>query len=292
MTNFSEIAAKYEKNSLVQKSASAKLFDLLQIKETDAVLDVGCGTGNLTKIIAEKTRGRVVGIDASEQMIEEAKRNYSHLDLHFEVCPAERMPYTDSFDAIFCNSTFQWFKNPEPALKSCFGALRPHGKIGIQAPARNIYSPNFIEALAKVRRDPRLVEPLTSFQSPWLFLETPEEYKMLFERSGFEVLHARIDRVVSTHTPEEVFKIFDSGASAGYLNPACYRLPMSSDYAGTFREVVKESFQRQATAAGQVDLVFFRVYLLARKPKRRAHHRRQTDADGVRIADAKRSLER
>ncbi|MBS1214859.1 MAG: hypothetical protein H6R26_3476, partial [Proteobacteria bacterium] len=41
MTNFSEIAAKYEKNSLVQKSASDQLFDLLQIKETDAVLDVG-----------------------------------------------------------------------------------------------------------------------------------------------------------------------------------------------------------------------------------------------------------
>jgi protein-L-isoaspartate O-methyltransferase len=81
MTNFSEIAAKYEKNSLVQKSASDKLFDLLQIKENDAVLDVGCGTGNLTKIIAEKTRGRVIGIDASEQMIEEAKRNYSHLDI-------------------------------------------------------------------------------------------------------------------------------------------------------------------------------------------------------------------
>ena len=265
MSNFSEIAAKYEKNSLVQKSASDKLFDLLQIKETDAVLDVGCGTGNLTKIIAEKTRGRVVGIDASEQMIEEAKRNYSHLDIRFEVCPAERMPYMDSFDVIFCNSTFQWFKNPEPALKSCFGALRHHGKMGLQAPARHIYSPNFIAAIDQVKIDPRLMEQFASFQAPWLFLETPEEYMMLFERSGFEVLHARIDRVVSTHTPEEVFKIFDSGASAGYLNPEFYRLPISSDYADTFREVVKESFERQATADGQVDLVFFRVYLLVRK---------------------------
>jgi hypothetical protein len=88
---------------------------------------------------------------------------------------------------------------------------------------------------------------------------------MLFERFGFEVLQARMDRVVSTHTPEEVFKIFDSGASAGYLNPEFYRLPMSSDYAGTFREVVKESFEQQANANGQVDLVFFRVYLLATK---------------------------
>ena len=265
MTNFSEIAVKYEKDSLVQKPASDQLFDLLQIKETDDVLDIGCGTGNLTKRIVDKTRGRVVGIDASERMIEEAKRNYSHLGIRFEVFPVEHMPYIDSFDVIFCNSTFQWFKNPKPALKSCYRALRQNGRVGIQAPARNIYSPNFIEAVENVRVDLRLMEQFTSFQAPWLFLETPEEYKMLFERAGFEVLHSRIDRVVSSHTPEEVLTIFDSGASAGYLNPAFYRLPIAGDYADTFREVVRESFERQANVNNQVDLVFFRIYLLARK---------------------------
>ncbi|MGO9569159.1 MAG: class I SAM-dependent methyltransferase [Desulfomonilaceae bacterium] len=266
MANFSEIAVRYEKDSVVQKSASDRLFDLVEITGCDDVLDIGCGTGHLTKQIVEKTKGRVVGVDASDGMIEEARRNYSYLGLNFDVCSADRLPYADSFDVIFCNSTFQWFKKPEPVLKSCYTALRHTGKMAIQAPARNVYSPNFIEAVERVRTDPRLSEQFASFETPWLFLETPEEYKILFENAGFEVLHARIDRVVSSHTPEEIFKIFDSGASAGYLNQEFYHLPMSDDYINGFREVVREAFTGQANPDGHVDLTFFRIYLLARKP--------------------------
>ena len=265
MTNFSEIAAKYEKDSFVQKSASDRLFDLLRIMGTDDVLDIGCGTGNITRKIADQTSGKVVGIDTSERMIEETKQNGSDQGIIFEACPVEHMPYTDSFDVIFCNSAFQWFTNPEPALKSCFRTLRQNGRMGIQAPAGNIYSPNFMEAVENVRVDPRLMAQFASFQAPWLFLETPQDYRMLFEKAGFEVLHSQIDRVESTHTPEAVFRIFDSGAAAGYLNQAFYRLTMSDDYAGNFRKVVRKSFERQANANGQVDLVFFRIYLLARK---------------------------
>jgi ubiquinone/menaquinone biosynthesis C-methylase UbiE len=266
MTNFSEIAAKYERDSVVQKSASDQLFDLIEITETDDVLDVGCGTGNLTARIAGRTRGIVTGLDASEGMIEEAKRSYSHLDIRFDVCPVEHMTYADSFDVIFCNSAFQWMRRPERALKSCYGALRHNGRMGIQAPARRVYSPNFIEAVEKVRTDPRLKNQFATFQAPWFFLETPEEYELLFERAGFEVLHSRIDRVVGCHSPEEVFKIFASGASAGYLNQDFYSLPISDDYTGAFREVVRKAFEEQAKPDGQVDLVFFRIYLLARKP--------------------------
>ena len=269
MTNFSEISAKYEDTSLVQKSASDQLFDLIQIKEGDDVLDIGCGTGNLTKKIMGKTKGNVAGIDASKGMIEKAIQNYSHLGIRFDQCPIEQMTHADSFDVIFCNSTFQWFTNPEPVLQACHNALRPNGRMGIQAPARKIYSPNFIEAVEKVKYDPRLKEQFASFQAPWFFLETPEEYNVLFEKAGFEILHSRIDRVVSFHTPEEVYKIFESGASAGYLNQKFYSAPLSEAYSNTFRQIVKEAFRDQTNSDGQIDLIFFRIYLLARKLHKR-----------------------
>ncbi len=72
MTNFSVISATYEKNELVQRSAADQLFDLIDIKETEDVLDLGCGTGRLAKRIRETTRGKVVALDASEGMIKEA----------------------------------------------------------------------------------------------------------------------------------------------------------------------------------------------------------------------------
>ena len=266
MTDFSEIAADYEKNSLVQRSASDQLFDLVRIGAHEDVLDLGCGTGHLTKKIVEKTTGKVVGLDVSEGMIEEATRSYSRLGITFRTCPAEQLPCTDAFDVIFCNSAFQWFKDPGPALKSCHAALKHGGRIGIQAPARTCYSPNFIEAVRKVEQDSRLGERFASFQSPWCFLETAEEYEACFKNAGFEVRHARIDQVVSPHTPEKVFSIFDSGASAGYLNPRCYALPLSEDYFTGFRETVKQAFTEQADDHGQVALTFFRIYLLAVKP--------------------------
>ena len=151
-------------------------------------------------------------------------------------------------------------------LKSCYTALRLRGKMGIQAPARNVYSPNFIDAVETVGKDARLSEKFESFEAPWLLLETPEEYEILFQNAGFAVLHAHMERVVSSHTPEEVFKIFDSGASAGYLNQDFYHSPISDDYISGFREVVREAFTRQANPDGQVDLTFFRIYLLALKP--------------------------
>ncbi len=70
--NFSEIAKDYEKIASMQKSASEIMLNLLKIKENDDVLDLGCGTGHLTRKIRNLTEGRVVGIDPSEGMMREA----------------------------------------------------------------------------------------------------------------------------------------------------------------------------------------------------------------------------
>jgi trans-aconitate 2-methyltransferase len=267
MTDFTEISKRYEKDSLVQKSASEQLFDLLKIKPSDDVLDLGCGAGNLTKKLAEQTKGKVVGVDASEGMIAEAKKNYGGLGITFEVCPVENLNYTNSFDVIFCNSTFQWFKHPQMALKSCFNVLKAGGRMGIQAPAGKVYCPNFVLGTEKVAIDPNLSIQFAHFNSPWNFRDTSEDYTVLFEKAGFKVLHASIDKTSSYHTPDEVFKIFDSGASAGYLNPQYYSRPISDDYKAAFRRVMLESFKEQANAEGKVNLVFYRIFLVAKKPQ-------------------------
>ncbi len=257
--------AHYEKDSLVQKSAGEILFDLIDIRKNDDVLDLGCGTGHLTTKIREMTDGRVTGVDASEGMIEKAREEFGHLDIKFEACPAGEMKYAGCFDAIFCNSAFQWFKQPEQVLDVCFNALRKNGRMAIQAPARKLYSPNFISAIENVKKDARTKETFAHFDQPWFFLDTSNEYKDLFQKSGFEVLHSNIDRVESSYIPDEVFKIFDSGASAGYLNQEYFDVPITEEFVHNFETIVKESFNAQAGKDGKVDLVFFRIYLLARK---------------------------
>ena len=55
--DFSEIAKDYEELATIQKSASEILLNLLKIKENDDVLDLGCGTGHLTRKIRNLQRG-------------------------------------------------------------------------------------------------------------------------------------------------------------------------------------------------------------------------------------------
>ncbi len=264
MTDFNTISNRYEKDSLVQKSAGETLFELADIQPGDDVLDLGCGAGNLTHQIRQRTKGSIIGMDASEGMIQKAAEKYGN-EIRFIACPAEQMDFQNQFDLIFCNSTFQWFREPEHVLVKCLTALCEGGRMVIQAPARRDYSPSFLEAIDQVATDPRTRETFTTFQSPWNFLETAEDYKAIFERTGFHVRHAIIERNVSSHPPEEAFRIFDSGASAGYLNPAYYTASWPSGYADLFRKIVRDHFA-QCAKDGKTELIFHRIFLLAFKP--------------------------
>jgi len=165
---FSNIAERYVKTSVVQKSASETLFGLLDIKQSESVLDLGCGTGNLTSQMRKMSKGRIVGVDVSEGMIQEAIKKYKNEEIEFYVKSAYDLSFDNDFDVIFCNSTFQWFKNVEIALSRIYSALKPGGRIGIQAPATKNYCPNFIKAINKVINDKKTGDAFF-FQRPLEF---------------------------------------------------------------------------------------------------------------------------
>ena len=240
------------------------MFDLLAIGRHDDVLDLGCGSGHLTREIRSLTDGSVVGRDPSPGMIAEAQRHAS-AGIAFEVGGAESLHALDRYDAIFCNSAFQWFRDPPRALAACFAALRHGGRMATQAPARTDYCPNFIEAVGALRRDSRTQGDFDGFQSPWFFLESADAYARLFTDAGFAVLSSEITEVRQRCSPAKAYEVFESGAAAGYLNPDCYAGRPSPDYFTAAREVVARQFRSQAVD-DVVELAFFRIYLLARKP--------------------------
>lgn len=263
--DFSAIAARYEHVSLIQKSAAEKLFGLLDINGAEDVLDLGCGTGNLTRKIRGMTGGRVVGVDPSEGMILEASANLAGEDISNMVMGAEELAFDSAFDVIFCNSAFQWFQQPLKALQNCRTALRKGGRIGIQAPARKDCCSNFISAIDAVAHDARTREIYAGFRAPWFFLETPDDYREIFTEAGFEVPFARIEEMETNHSAGEVMTIFESGATAGYLNQEFYETRIDAEYCDNFRQIVKDAFAGQVGNSGRVTLLFNRIYLVAVK---------------------------
>lgn len=74
--------SRYDEKHAFVWSLAADLIDLLSPKPGERILDLGCGTGHLTGRIAE-LGAEVIGIDASAEMIAQARKNYP--DLRFEI---------------------------------------------------------------------------------------------------------------------------------------------------------------------------------------------------------------
>ena len=84
------------------------VIDLLNPQKNERILDLGCGTGDLSNEIA-KRGATVVGIDLSEPMIKMAKSKYP--ELSFFVSDAQNFDMEDNFDAVFSNAALHWMKN-------------------------------------------------------------------------------------------------------------------------------------------------------------------------------------
>ncbi|WP_088105730.1 class I SAM-dependent methyltransferase [Halalkalibacter urbisdiaboli] len=160
------------------------LFDVLEPKKGESILDVGCGTGDLAAKIAE-TGAEVVGIDYSTNMIQQAQQKYPHIS--FLVEDAASLPFVQQFDAVFSNAALHWMKQPEHVLQSIFQALKPGGRFvaefGAKGNVRLIY-----EAVFEQFRNLGITFPATRF--PWYF-PSIGEYTSLMESVGFEVSFAQ-----------------------------------------------------------------------------------------------------
>ncbi|MEI9933374.1 MAG: class I SAM-dependent methyltransferase [Ferruginibacter sp.] len=91
------------------------VVELLNPQVGERVLDLGCGTGYLTNVIAT-SGAEVIGIDSSADMIKKAKQEYPLVEFH--VMNAEDFHFAKKFDAIFSNAALHWVLKKEKAIDS------------------------------------------------------------------------------------------------------------------------------------------------------------------------------
>lgn len=118
---------KYEKASAHQKEWGAKLISELALRDNERVLDLGCGDGVNTALIAEALpNGEVVGIDASKGMIDTATPK-EKANLRFILMDIDEIAFEDEFDVVYSNATLHWIKDHHRLLRNVFKALRGGG---------------------------------------------------------------------------------------------------------------------------------------------------------------------
>jgi ubiquinone/menaquinone biosynthesis C-methylase UbiE len=115
-----------------------QIISLLEIKPDYRVLDLGCGTGVLTREIADRLDARSggisIGIDAAAKMIAAAEKKRSSETCRFEVAAAEDLPYEDaSFDAVASSMFFHHvpLDLKEMTLNEACRVVKPGGRLVI-----------------------------------------------------------------------------------------------------------------------------------------------------------------
>jgi trans-aconitate methyltransferase len=259
---FDEVAARYDSRAVTQRDAGERLISMLELRGTEDVLDVGCGTGHMVALLRERTTGEIVGIDPSAEMIAVARRR-GIPGADFDVMAAEEVEVVAAFDAVTCNSALQWFHDPEDALRRMARALRPGGRLALQAPATARYVPAFVDAMAEVARHPETAAVFAGWRSPWIFLGTAEEYAALAERAGFRVRHAVIEPQVLRTDAAGIMTVFESAAAAGYFGAAHHPAPLDPAWLARAKAIVADHFAKLAGGRTDFELVIQRVWILA-----------------------------
>jgi ubiquinone/menaquinone biosynthesis C-methylase UbiE len=262
MSTFDNVSAQYRKKALVQQKAAAKLIKLLSPGKTEDVIDVACGPGHVTALLASMTSGRVLGTDISAGMIEQARANYPSIE--FRQVAADALDYVAVFDAAFCNSSFQWFAKPLAAIQAIHRALKKGGRLALANPATTRWAPWFATIIARVAADKDIASTFNHWRNPWFFLPEEDDYRKFFESAGFTTLSIAAEYETAYYTPDEAYGIYLSGAANGFANKQFYDIPVSDDYLALFNRAVKKEIEDLAVN-GKVLADFTRLYYLGSK---------------------------
>uniref|UniRef100_A0A8C3FAL2 Methyltransferase type 11 domain-containing protein n=1 Tax=Chrysemys picta bellii TaxID=8478 RepID=A0A8C3FAL2_CHRPI len=110
--------------------AETWLFSPQKVDPVRLAVDVGCGSGQSTHVLAAHFE-KVVGTDISEAQIEAAKQAASFPNVTYHVCPAEELPFEDgSVDLITAFTAAHWFDMPR-FMKEVDRVLKPHGCVAL-----------------------------------------------------------------------------------------------------------------------------------------------------------------
>jgi arsenite methyltransferase len=104
----------------------------IRVKQEDIVIDIGCGTGIFLEHLHNNRNkaGLLVGIDSSINMLREAKRK--NTDIELVLADAEKMPFKDaSCDAAFSFSVFQLMSNPRKGISELIRVSKDGGKFAV-----------------------------------------------------------------------------------------------------------------------------------------------------------------
>ena len=176
-------AGTYERVSEPQLAWGVDVLERLELGGDERVLDAGCGTGRVTRVLQERLpRGQVVAVDGSPSMCEAAREN---LGPGAEVICVDllELEVDEAVDAVFSTATFHWILDHDRLFARLHAALRPGGQLVAQCGGAGNIARFNVAAERVLSREP-YVGHFAGWDRPWRFASA-EETEDKLRAAGF-----------------------------------------------------------------------------------------------------------
>lgn len=255
-------AAEYHRLSAPQFEWGKRVLGELHLRGDECILDAGCGTGKLTRLLVQSLpRGRVIGLDLSRNMVQHARRDLQPEfgnRIHFVAADLIALPFRVCFDGIFSTASFHWVLDHDALFRNLFQALRPGGWLHAQCGG----GPNLERLRQRVRSLSETAEfskALASFPEPWFFSDG---------EGAASRLHAAGFRDIHTNTEPAPFSVSSNQEFQNYLRTFVLHRHLEL----LPSELLRQRLLQQLAALCAHDsppwtLDYWRLNLRARKPE-------------------------
>ena len=201
-------AADYHRLSVPQFQWGQRVLSQLQLRGDECLLDAGCGTGKLTRLLLENLpRGRLVGLDVSRNMVLHAQQNLAPDfgdRVRFVAADLVALPFRNNFDGIFSTASFHWVLDHDALFRNLYEALRPAGWLHAQCGG----GPNLDRLRQRVRalsQAPEFSNWLGEFPEPWFFSDAEGAASRL-RAAGFKNVETGIEQAIFTVPSDREFQ--------------------------------------------------------------------------------------
>lgn len=179
------LAEEYQNNSNLQWDWATESLRQFSFNPLDKILDVGCGDGKITALIAsEVPNGIVFGLDISEKMIEQASQTFKNENLTFFQADAAAIPFKEEFDKVISFCALHWLEDQHQALNSMNDCLKRDGMMLLVLPRE---APNNLGSVTeKIIQSEKWSRHFTNPKQE-RFYYTTDYYKELLIKARFEV---------------------------------------------------------------------------------------------------------
>jgi trans-aconitate 2-methyltransferase len=200
-------AATYDRIADPMTRWGSAVLDRLPLRGDERVLDVGCGSGRVTEqLLARLPRGRVVALDGSPAMIDEARRRLRGEGDRVTFVVADLLaplPVEPPVDAILSTATFHWITDHDLLFRNLAGVVGPGGMLVAQCGGAG----NIATVLAATEAVAPTFGLDPGWRGPWLFA-TPEATAERLRAAGFVEIDTWLNPEPTPLEPGEQLETF------------------------------------------------------------------------------------